>query len=154
MVSSEVGTRTGTPITVMTVSPLGDRAISEIVPSMEELASGRIRASRVRPVEVQDLLGRSVVEIDTAGIRQAIEGRVALVTGAGGSIGSELCRQVALMKPARLVLAEHIARIAGTPVIWISPTNDAAERLAGDLRVFLGDDGVLHCEFDIVLEKV
>ena len=45
---------------------------------------------------------------------------------------------------ARLLLAEHVARIAATPVIWISPTNDGAERLAQDLRIFLGDDGVLH----------
>ena len=79
----------------------------EIVPSLEELAAGRVKTSRVRPVEVQDLLGRSAVEIDSAGSRQALAGRVVLVTGAGGSIGSELCRQIAALNPERLLLVEQ-----------------------------------------------
>lgn len=79
----------------------------EIVPSLEELAAGRVKASRIRPVEVQDLLGRSPVEIDSAGIRRAIAGRVVLVTGAGGSIGGELCRQLAALNPGRLLLVEQ-----------------------------------------------
>ncbi len=79
----------------------------EIVPSMEELASGRVRASRVRPVEVQDLLGRSAVQLDNASIERAISGKVVLVTGAGGSIGSELCRQIAAFSPQRLLLVEQ-----------------------------------------------
>ena len=79
----------------------------EIVPSLEELAAGRVKTSRVRPVEVQDLLGRSAVEIDSAGIRQALAGKVVLVTGAGGSIGSELCRQIAALNPERLLLVEQ-----------------------------------------------
>jgi FlaA1/EpsC-like NDP-sugar epimerase len=79
----------------------------ETLPSIEELASGRVRASRIRPVEVQDLLGRDAVDLDSAGIRHALEGRVVLVTGAGGSIGSELCRQIAAVNPARLLLVEQ-----------------------------------------------
>ncbi|MFM8336981.1 MAG: SDR family NAD(P)-dependent oxidoreductase, partial [Opitutaceae bacterium] len=79
----------------------------EIVPSLEELEAGRVKTSRVRPVEVQDLLGRSAVEIDSAGIRQALAGKVVLVTGAGGSIGSELCRQIAALNPERLLLVEQ-----------------------------------------------
>jgi FlaA1/EpsC-like NDP-sugar epimerase len=79
----------------------------EIVPSFEELAAGRVKTSRVRPVEVQDLLGRSAVEIDSAGIRQALAGKVMLVTGAGGSIGSELCRQISALNPERLLLVEQ-----------------------------------------------
>ncbi len=79
----------------------------ETVPSMEELASGRVRANRVRPVEVQDLLGRSPVQLDNAGIQRAITGKVVLVTGAGGSIGSELCRQIAALNPQRLLLVEQ-----------------------------------------------
>lgn len=79
----------------------------ETLPSLEELASGRVRASRIRPVEVQDLLGREAVNLDTAEIRRQIEGRVALVTGAGGSIGSELCRQIAALNPKRLLMVEQ-----------------------------------------------
>jgi FlaA1/EpsC-like NDP-sugar epimerase len=79
----------------------------EIVPSLEELAAGRVKTSRVRPVEVQDLLGRSAVEIDTAGIRRALAGKVVLVTGAGGSIGSELGRQIAALNPERLLLVDQ-----------------------------------------------
>ena len=79
----------------------------ETVPSMEELAFGRVKANRVRPVEVQDLLGRSAVQLDNAGIQRAITGKVVLVTGAGGSIGSELCRQIAALSPQRLLLVEQ-----------------------------------------------
>ncbi len=79
----------------------------ETLPSLVELASGKVRASRVRPVEVQDLLGRQMVDLDSAGIRHAVEARVVLVTGAGGSIGSELCRQIAALNPKRLLLVEQ-----------------------------------------------
>lgn len=79
----------------------------ETLPSLEELASGRVRASRIRPVEVQDLLGRETVDLDSTGIRQNIENRCVLVTGAGGSIGSELCRQIAALNPKRLLMVEQ-----------------------------------------------
>ena len=79
----------------------------ETLPSLEELASGRVRVSRIRPVEVQDLLGRDAVDLDSTAIRKLIEGRVVLVTGAGGSIGSELCRQIAALNPRRLLMVEQ-----------------------------------------------
>jgi FlaA1/EpsC-like NDP-sugar epimerase len=79
----------------------------ETLPSMEELASGRVRASRIRPVEVQDLLGREQVQLDAAAIRELVAGRVVMVTGAGGSIGAELCRQIAALAPKRLLLVEQ-----------------------------------------------
>jgi FlaA1/EpsC-like NDP-sugar epimerase len=79
----------------------------ETLPSFEELASGKVRASRVRPVEVQDLLGRDAINLDAAGIKHAIENKVVLVTGAGGSIGGELCRQIAALNPKRLLLVEQ-----------------------------------------------
>ncbi len=79
----------------------------ETLPALEELASGRARVSRIRPVEVADLLGREQVPLNCEGIRKFIEGRVVMVTGAGGSIGSELCRQIARQNPSRLVLLDQ-----------------------------------------------
>jgi FlaA1/EpsC-like NDP-sugar epimerase len=79
----------------------------ETLPTLAELASGRATASRIRPVEVQDLLGREAVNLDSDRIRNLIEGRVVMVTGAGGSIGSELCRQIAKLNPKRLLMVEQ-----------------------------------------------
>ncbi len=76
------------------------------VPSASELQDGSARVERVRSVEPEDLLGREPVQLDEAGIAELISGKTVLVTGAGGSIGSELCRQVARYGPARLVLYE------------------------------------------------
>lgn len=80
---------------------------TDIMPSVTELATGKVRASRVRPVEIEDLLGRDPVNLDTEDIRTLIQEKVVLVTGAGGSIGSELCRQIALNNPKRLILVER-----------------------------------------------
>ncbi|MDE2367951.1 MAG: polysaccharide biosynthesis protein [Burkholderiales bacterium] len=76
------------------------------VPSADELRTGKTRVERLRDIEAEDLLGRAPVVLDEAGIAQTLNGKVVLVTGAGGSIGSELCRQVARFGPARLVLYE------------------------------------------------
>ncbi len=73
------------------------------VPALEEILDGRTLAGQVREIAMEDLLGRHPVELDEATIRASIEGRVVLVTGAGGSIGSELCRQVARFGPSMLV---------------------------------------------------
>lgn len=80
---------------------------TDIVPSMAELATGQVRASRIRPVEIEDLLGREPVDLNTDDIRSLIQGKVVMVTGAGGSIGSELSRQIFSNNPARLVLVER-----------------------------------------------
>jgi FlaA1/EpsC-like NDP-sugar epimerase len=76
------------------------------VPSASELQDGSARVERVRAIEPEDLLGRDAVQLDEAGIAELISGKTVLVTGAGGSIGSELCRQIARYGPARLVLYE------------------------------------------------
>lgn len=76
------------------------------VPSAQELLEGS-QVSRVREIEPEDLLGREPVQLDEVGISECLSGRTVLVTGAGGSIGSELCRQVARYGPARLVLYEQ-----------------------------------------------
>jgi len=75
------------------------------VPSSEELLSGR-SVNQVRDIEPEDLLGREPVELDEGGISECLNGKVVLITGAGGSIGSELCRQVARYGPSRIVLYE------------------------------------------------
>jgi FlaA1/EpsC-like NDP-sugar epimerase len=76
------------------------------VPSYEDLISGRSQLTTIRHVELDDLLGRDPVVLDSAGLREWLGGRVVMVTGAGGSIGAELCRQIARYRPARLVLLE------------------------------------------------
>jgi FlaA1/EpsC-like NDP-sugar epimerase len=75
----------------------------KIVPGIDELLSGRILVAQVRNPSVQDLLGRQQVRLDEAHIQQSISGHSVLVTGAAGSIGSELCRQLAHLGPACLV---------------------------------------------------
>ena len=75
------------------------------VPSSEELQAGT-QVNRIRDIEPEDLLGREPVQLDEAGIDACLHGKTVLITGAGGSIGSELCRQVARYGPARLVLYE------------------------------------------------
>jgi FlaA1/EpsC-like NDP-sugar epimerase len=76
------------------------------VPSYDDLVSGRVTVSQVRHVELDDLLGRDPVALDTEGLRGWLAGRVAMVTGAGGSIGAELCRQIARFEPRLIVLFE------------------------------------------------
>ena len=76
------------------------------VPTVDELRTGKSRIERLRDIEPDDLLGREPVQLDEAGIAGTLQGKVVLITGAGGSIGSELCRQVARYGPARLVLLE------------------------------------------------
>jgi FlaA1/EpsC-like NDP-sugar epimerase len=83
-------------------------AKTQIVPSIVQLASGEVKVERSRPVAIEDLLGRPPVDLNSAGIAQMIEDRVVLVTGAGGSIGSELCRQVLACQPRLLVMVDQV----------------------------------------------
>jgi FlaA1/EpsC-like NDP-sugar epimerase len=76
------------------------------VPSIDDIVSGKVAVSHVRRIELDDLLGRDPVELDSRGLQAFLGGRTILVTGAGGSIGAELCRQIARYAPARLVLFE------------------------------------------------
>ncbi|MDP3140818.1 MAG: nucleoside-diphosphate sugar epimerase/dehydratase [Methylotenera sp.] len=73
------------------------------IPSVEDLMSGNIKISKIRHVEIEDLLGRDAVQLDNSGLQHLIEGNAVLVSGAGGSIGSELCRQIVKYKPDTLV---------------------------------------------------
>ena len=78
----------------------------KLVPSMVDLVSGNLTANDIREVEIEDLLGRDTVAPELGLLGKCITGKVVLVSGAGGSIGSELCRQIIRLRPARLVLME------------------------------------------------
>lgn len=82
----------------------GIRALT--VPSYDDLLSGRVAISQLREIELDDLLGRDAVQLDDAGLHDQMTNKVVLVTGAGGSIGSELCRQITRFLPQKLVLFE------------------------------------------------
>lgn len=73
------------------------------VPSVEDLMNGKVSISQIRRVEVEDLLGREPVQLDTEGMHALLQAQVVMVSGAGGSIGSELCRQILAFKPAKLI---------------------------------------------------
>ncbi|MBP1934973.1 polysaccharide biosynthesis protein [Ammoniphilus resinae] len=79
----------------------------QTVPMLEDLVSGKLSVNEIRDVQVEDLLGREPVELDTAAIKEYIAGNVVLVTGAGGSIGSEVCRQISRFSPAKVILLGH-----------------------------------------------
>jgi FlaA1/EpsC-like NDP-sugar epimerase len=77
------------------------------VPGLDDLLSGRVSIAALRQVQIGDLLRREPVEVDLQGLKSMAAGRTILVTGAGGSIGSELCRQIATLNPGHIVLLGH-----------------------------------------------
>jgi FlaA1/EpsC-like NDP-sugar epimerase len=81
------------------------------IPLMGDLVSGRLNISQMRPVEVEDLLGRDKVDLDNSGLKKLIKNKTVLISGAGGSIGSELCRQIMKFNPKTLVCLD-ISEIA------------------------------------------
>jgi FlaA1/EpsC-like NDP-sugar epimerase len=80
---------------------------TQVLPMIEDLVTGKLSVTQLRDVSPEDLLGREEVELDHQHIKTSIRGRTVMVTGAGGSIGSELCRQIVKYKPARLILLGH-----------------------------------------------
>lgn len=76
------------------------------LPAMDDVLAGKVSVSQVRSVELEDLLGRDPVQLDAARLSHLFSGQTILVSGAGGSIGSELCRQIAQYRPGRIVLYE------------------------------------------------
>lgn len=80
---------------------------TKILPGVYEIIDGTVSIDRIRPVQLEDLLGRDPIKVDLEGISAYLRDKVVLVTGAGGSIGSELCRQVASFEPWRLVILGH-----------------------------------------------
>jgi FlaA1/EpsC-like NDP-sugar epimerase len=99
---------TGGQITAILEQCRAARVPAKRVPALEDLAvNGAVLARQIRDVRIEDLLGRRPVELEAPEIRAGLQGRVALVTGAGGSIGAELCRQIALHVPAALIGFDH-----------------------------------------------
>ena len=76
----------------------------KIMPSIDEILSGNVNISQIRNVQVEDLLNRQTAQIDLAEVSESLTGKRVMVTGAGGSIGSELCRQISQFKPEQLIL--------------------------------------------------
>ena len=73
------------------------------IPSIDDLMTGRFNITQIRRVDVEDLLGRDSVDLDNTGLKQLLEGQAVLVSGAGGSIGTELCLQIIKFKPSQLI---------------------------------------------------
>ena len=85
----------------------GTKARFQTVPSVTDIASGKYKVSQIRNVDINDLLGREAIQLDLDIIEQYLKDKVILVTGAGGSIGSEMCRQVCHFNPKLLLLVEQ-----------------------------------------------
>jgi FlaA1/EpsC-like NDP-sugar epimerase len=83
------------------------KAKTQIIPKLEDLMTGKISVNQFREVQVEDLLGRDPVELDIGSISEYVSGKTVLVTGAGGSIGSEICRQICKFNPRKIVLVGH-----------------------------------------------
>jgi FlaA1/EpsC-like NDP-sugar epimerase len=104
------------------------------VPSITDIASGKLRVSQIRDVDINDLLGREVVQLDLDLIRAFARNKTILVTGAGGSIGSEMCRQIGRFEPKLLLLVEQ----AENPLFYIE--RDLRRRFPGlPLLPVIGD---------------
>jgi FlaA1/EpsC-like NDP-sugar epimerase len=83
------------------------KAKVRIIPGLYEILAGKVKVSEIRNVEIEDLLGREAVKLDEKGLHAFLSGKTVMVTGAGGSIGSELVRQVVSFSPLRLLLVER-----------------------------------------------
>lgn len=118
------------------------------VPAIDDLMSGRVSITEIRKVDVEDLLGRDAVKLDNSGLLHLIESRTVLVSGAGGSIGSELCRQIIKYKPSTLVcldisefslyiLEQELNQLHGlTELIYFTGDVKSAQRIKNILNQF------------------
>jgi FlaA1/EpsC-like NDP-sugar epimerase len=106
------------------------------IPGLAELMSGRVAINMMRPVKIEDLLGRESVRIDNDNVRTMLTGKRILVTGAGGSIGSELCRQLARFEPASVILLESSEFALYMIEQWFGEHRPEVPivRLAGDVK--------------------
>jgi FlaA1/EpsC-like NDP-sugar epimerase len=88
-----------------TLKPAG--VVLRTIPGIDQLIEGRVTINQLRSVAIEDLLGREAVKLDLESLAALLKDQVVMVTGAGGSIGSELCRQIARFEPAKLLLVER-----------------------------------------------
>lgn len=105
-----------------------------VLPTLLDLADGQVTVSRLRSVSLEDLLRRESVKLDSGGISGVIEGKCVLVTGAGGSIGSEICRQALSRKPNKLLALGH-----GEQSIYLLMEALSAARLADNVIPIIAD---------------
>ena len=106
------------------------------LPNLREIISGRVAVEQIRKLAIEDLLARPPVGIDPAPVRNLIAGQSVMVTGAGGSIGSELCRQIAAFGPKTLILFERYENSL------FAVTNELTDRWPSlDIRPVVGDVG-------------
>lgn len=106
----------------------------KIVPTLKELMSGSAQVGDVRDLTMDDLLDRPPVRTDMSAVRDKISGRRVLVTGAGGSIGSEICRQIAALDPERLLLLDRDETLLHDVVTSLGDVADSAVALLTDVR--------------------
>jgi FlaA1/EpsC-like NDP-sugar epimerase len=102
-----IGSVRGPVVRKIVQATAGTTVETRIVPALRELLTGAVGVQALRRVEIEDLLGREAVKTDLESVRALVFGKTVLVTGAGGSIGSELCRQLAALNPSRLVVLDH-----------------------------------------------
>ena len=100
------GAASATVRRVVTTCEAADVSV-KIIPGLYEIIGGQVSVTRLREVEIDDLLGRAAVKLDATSVAKLLKSKVVAVTGAGGSIGSELCRQLAELKPKRILLIER-----------------------------------------------
>ena len=148
---AEIVTREGISQLVMSLPPsarAGTRSLLDLasrlgvqvltVPTFDEIADGRVRIDQLRPLQIEDLLGRDTAKPDDMLLRRDVEGKRVLVTGAGGSIGSELCRQIMRLGPAKLVLLDNSE-------FNLFQIDAEVRRLAGTLAPGSGPAAVVTC---------
>ncbi len=128
--------RAGTRGVLDQASRLGVQVLT--VPTFDEIADGRVRIDQLRPLQIEDLLGRDSVAPDDLLLRRDVEGKRVLVTGAGGSIGSELCRQIMRLGPSRLILVDSCE-------FNLFQIDAEVRRLAGTLAPGSGPAAVVTC---------
>ena len=123
-----------------------------IIPELYEIIEGRVEISRIRDVEIEDLLGREPIELDTESISRELAGKTVMVTGAGGSIGSELARQVQRFAPASILLVER-AEFALFDVDCELRANNPAQTIV-PLVVDVGDEPSMRAIFNLYRPQV
>ena len=107
------------------------------IPGLADLIDGTVTVQQLRDVNVEDLLGREPVRLDLENVRDKLQGRVVMVTGAAGSIGSELCRQILRYQPAKLICVDQ----AETPLFYLQRANSKAQAKAAYCVADLTDSG-------------